>query len=161
VQAAHGRDRTKYADILLFRIVIEPLETTCVCTTLRMATRTIARLYDDALAPAGLRTTQYSILARLRIDGPAPIGRLAARLLMDRTTLAREVGPLVEAGLVEVAAGEDRRQRVLAVTETGRRLLRRARPLWEAAQASVAERFGTTRTDALLAELRTLSSATR
>jgi hypothetical protein len=50
----------------------EPLETTCVCTTLRMTTRSIARLYDDALAPAGLRTTEYSILARLRIDGPAP-----------------------------------------------------------------------------------------
>lgn len=123
-----------------------------------MATRTIARVYDEALAPAGLRTTQYSILARLRIDGPAPVGRLAARLLMDRTTLAREVRPLIEAGLVEAAADEDRRRRMLRITERGRTRLRRARPLWEAAQEQVHERFGDVRTDALLDELRSLAA---
>jgi DNA-binding MarR family transcriptional regulator len=126
-----------------------------------MTTRTIARVYDEALAPARLRTTHYSILARLRIDGPAPIGRLAARLLMDRTTLAREVGPLIDGGLVEVAPGDDRRQRVLAISAAGRDRLRQARPLWEAAQEHVHERFGAERIDALLAELRTLTSATR
>jgi DNA-binding MarR family transcriptional regulator len=139
----------------------EPLETTCVCTTLRMTTRSIARLYDEALAPAGLRTTEYSILARLRIDGPAPVGRLAHRLLMDRTTLAREVRPLIDAGLVEAAAGSDRRQRVLSITSAGASRLRRARPLWEAAQEQIHERFGSGRTEGLLAELRGLTAAAR
>jgi len=139
----------------------EPLETTCVCTTLRMTTRSIARLYDDALAPAGLRTTEYSILARLHIDGPAPVGQLAHRLLMDRTTLAREVRPLVEAGLVQAAAGSDRRRRVLSITRAGTSRLRRARPLWEAAQDRIHERFGGGRTEGLLAELRGLAAAAR
>jgi len=141
--------------------VTEPVESTCVCTTLRMATRSIARLYDEALAPAGLRTTEYSILARLLADGPAPVGQLSARLLMDRTTLAREARPLVEAGLVEVSVGEDRRRRMLAITAAGRERVRQARPLWKAVQERVQERFGTERTDTLIAELRGLTAAAR
>jgi DNA-binding MarR family transcriptional regulator len=141
--------------------MVDPVDTACVCTTLRMTTRTIARAYDEALAPAGLRTTQYSILARLRIDGPAPIGHLAARLLMDRTTLAGEARPLLEAGLLEVVPAEDRRRRVLAITPAGRRRLRRARPLWEAAQTRMYHEFGGERTDTLLAELRALTAAAR
>jgi DNA-binding MarR family transcriptional regulator len=141
--------------------VREPVESPCVCTTLRMATRSIARLYDDALAPAGLRTTEYSILARLLADGPAPVGQLSGRLLMDRTTLAREARPLVEAGLVEVSVGEDRRRRVLAITEAGRARARQARPLWKAVQERVHQQFGTERTDSLIAELRGLTAAAR
>lgn len=132
-----------------------------MCTTLRMATRSIARLYDEALAPARLRTTEYSILARLRIDGSAPVGRLAGRLLMDRTTLAREVRPLVDAGLVDAAPGSDRRQRVLSITSEGATRLRQARPLWEAAQDRIHEHFGSGRTDGLLAELRGLTAVAR
>ena len=141
--------------------MIEPLQTTCVCTTLRMATRAIARQYDEALASTGLRTTHYSILARLRIDGPAPLRQLAARLLMDRTTLAREVQPLIEATLVDVAVGDDKRQRVLSITESGRTRLRQARSLWEAAQERVEKSFGAERTEALLDELRALASLDR
>ena len=94
---------------------VEPVESPCVCATLRMATRAVARVYDRALEPHGLRTTQYSILARLEVEGPAPVGFLAARIAMDRTTLAREAAPLVRAGLVDEEPGQDRRQRVLAL----------------------------------------------
>ena len=71
-----------------------------------MATRAVARVYDQALASHGLRTTQFSILARLDTHGPASVGDLAARLAMDRTTLAREAAPLVRAGLVEETTGK-------------------------------------------------------
>ena len=98
---------------------VEPVESPCVCATLRMATRAVARVYDQALEPYGLRTTEYSILARLEVEGPSPVGHLAARLAMDRTTLAREAAPLVRAGLVAEEPGEDRRQRVLALTPAG------------------------------------------
>ena len=87
---------------------VEPVESPCVCATLRMATRAVARVYDQALEPHGLRTTEYSILSRLEVEGPAPVGQLAARLAMDRTTLAREAAPLVSAGLVTEEPGEDR-----------------------------------------------------
>jgi len=77
---------------------VEPVESPCVCATLRMATRAVARVYDGALEPHGLRTTQYSILSRLAVEGPAPVGRLAARLIaiMERlrqhTHLCQEPG---------------------------------------------------------------------
>jgi DNA-binding MarR family transcriptional regulator len=132
-----------------------------VCATLRMATRAVARLYDRALEPHGLRTTQYSILARLEVEGPATVGRLAARLAMDRTTLAREAAPLVEAGLVEEAPGQDRRSRVLALTPEGLARLESARPAWRDAQRQVRDELGYERVQGLLGELRALLTAAR
>jgi DNA-binding MarR family transcriptional regulator len=121
-----------------------------------MATRAVARIYDEALAPYGLRTTQYSILARLEVEGPAPVGHLAARLVMDRSTLAREAAPLVQAGLVAEEPGPDRRQRLLSLTEEGLSRLEAARPGWREAQRRVRDELGRDRTEGLLGELRAL-----
>jgi DNA-binding MarR family transcriptional regulator len=132
----------------------DPDDLGCVCAGLRMATRAVTRIYDDALRAAGLRTTQYSILAMLRFEGPFTLTRLADRLVLDRTTLARELEPLRRRGFVSVTkGGRDRRQREIALTEEGRAALRQARPLWEGAQAEVVEALGESRTGALLAEL--------
>ena len=126
-----------------------------------MATRVVARHYDRALAPVGLTTSAYSILARLDREGAQPQGSLAGGLAMDRTTLSREVAPLIERGLVSVRPGErDRRQKVLAVTPAGRALLKRARPHWSRAQAELTDTFGLKRTDGLLTELHELIGAT-
>jgi DNA-binding MarR family transcriptional regulator len=135
---------------------VEPIQSPCVCATLRMATRAVARIYDEALAPYGLRTTQYSILARLEVEGPAPVGHLAARLVMDRSTLAREAAPLVKAGLVAEAPGPDRRQRLLSLSSTGLSRLEAARPGWREAQRRVRDELGRDRTEGLLGELRAL-----
>jgi DNA-binding MarR family transcriptional regulator len=131
----------------------------CVCASLRRATRALARVYDGALAPHGLRTTQFSILARLDVEGPSTLSRFASRLGMDRTTLTRELRPLVDLGLVSLATGDDRRQRVASLTEAGRERLEAARPTWLATQTEVAASFGLERTRAVLAELRSLSRA--
>jgi DNA-binding MarR family transcriptional regulator len=117
-------------------------ETECVCTALRMATRSIARLYDRALSQAGLRVTGYSILSRLGAEGPLSVSELAARLAMERTTCTREVAPLVRSGLVEATAGSDRRRRLLRLTDLGRRRLAEGRPAWENVQRLVAGEFG-------------------
>ena len=135
---------------------VKPVQSPCVCATLRMATRAVARIYDEALAPYGLRTTQYSILARLEVEGPASVGHLAARLVMDRSTLAREAAPLVEAWLVAEARGPDRRQRLLTLTDEGLSRLEAARPGWREAQRLVRDELGRERTDGLLGELRAL-----
>lgn len=140
---------------------VEPVESPCVCATLRMATRAVARVYDGALEPHGLRTTQYSILSRLEAEGPAPVGRLAARLAMDRSTLAREAEPLLRRGLVEQASGEDRRRRVLAISAEGLTRLEAARPAWRDAQRRVREELGYDRVQGLLGELRALLGAVR
>ena len=117
-------------------------EAVCVCTALRMATRSVARLYDRALSRAGLRVTGYSILSRLAAEGPLSVSELAARLAMERTTCTREVAPLVSSGLVEATAGSDRRRRQLRVTGLGHRKLAEGRPAWEQVQRMVADEFG-------------------
>lgn len=136
-----------------------PARSDCVCTTLRMATRAVARVYDQSLAPVGLRATQLSILSRLEREGPLAVGALAARLAMDRTTLAREAKPLEAAGLVAAQSGEDRRRRILSLSPAGEAAVRMARPRWAEAQAQVRESFGDERTEALVAELRALLGA--
>jgi DNA-binding MarR family transcriptional regulator len=120
-----------------------------VCTSLRMATRSVNRLYDRALSEVGLRVTGYSIMSRLAEEGPLSIGELAGRLAMDRTTCTREVAPLVGAGMVDVVAGSDRRRRLVRLTDLGARKRSQAYPLWTRVQRMVADEFG----DADLADL--------
>jgi DNA-binding MarR family transcriptional regulator len=125
-----------------------------------MASRIVTRHYDSALAPIGLSTSSYSILSRTSREGPLPLGALAARLAMDRTTLSRELAPLVDAGLVEAEPDEhDRRKRIVALTDDGAALVKEARPRWARAQKELSRRFGTGRTDALMAELHALVGA--
>jgi len=113
-----------------------------VCTALRMATRSVTRLYDRVLSQAGLRVTGYSILSRLAAEGPLSVSELAGRLAMERTTCTREVAPLVSSGLVEATTGSDRRRRLLRVTGLGARRLAEGRPAWERVQQMVADEFG-------------------
>jgi DNA-binding MarR family transcriptional regulator len=145
--------------ILLF-VPVSPYASGCVCTSLRMASRVVTRRYDSALAPAGLRTAGYSILARLDAEGAMALGELAARLALERTTLSRELRPLVEEGLAQLAGDPgDRRRTLVELTPTGARAVARARPLWSAAQAELAAEFGGERADALRAELHALVGA--
>ncbi len=127
-----------------------------MCSSLRMATRSVNRLYDRALAPAGLRVTGYSIMSRLAQEGPLSVGDLASRLGMERTTCTREVAPLVESGLVEDTAASDRRRRLLRLTGLGARKRAQAYPLWERVQQMVADEFGDADVADLLARLRRL-----
>jgi DNA-binding MarR family transcriptional regulator len=115
----------------------------CNCSALRQATRRVTKLYDDALAPAGLGLNQYSILSRLSRVGPSTIQDLAGLLVMDRSTLGHLLIPLERRRLVrrDVSA-EDRRSRALALTAEGRALLAKARPLWTKAQQRFESTFG-------------------
>jgi DNA-binding MarR family transcriptional regulator len=117
-------------------------ETSCNCGAIRQAARRVTRLYDQALAPFGLRITQYPILVWLASAGPATMRVLADRMVMDRATLGHNLRPLEAQGLVTMVPGEDRRSRVVALTEVGRRKLREARPAWHAAQTAFEATFG-------------------
>ncbi len=132
-------------------VIAPPLP--CACTALRRSGRALSRLYDDALAETGLRVTQYALLAALSHSGPAPLTALADQLVMDRTTLSRNLLPLERAGLVVLEPGRDRRTRCAHLTKEGGRRLAEARPYWLAAQEQVTERFGRERLGALMAEL--------
>jgi DNA-binding MarR family transcriptional regulator len=135
-------------------VSVEPAEIVCICATARMAARSLTRVYDRALEPAGIRTSQFSILARLLEEGPLSVSHLAGRLAMDRTTLARDLRPLERRGLVSVSVGADRRVRMAELTPAGNRLVDEVRPLWKQVQRDVRSQLGTDRVARLMDELR-------
>ena len=114
----------------------------CTCAMLRRAARRVTRIYDRALRPAGVRLTQYSVLANINGTGGLSISELAERLEMERTTLTRNLRPLVRAGWVIVARGNDRRQRSVGLTQAGRQVYAAAYPLWQAAEQHLREALG-------------------
>jgi len=130
----------------------------CACGRLRRAARALTQLYDDAMAPSGLRVTQFSLLRTLDRDGPVRISVLAAHLLLDRTALSRNLDPLVARKLVAVTPGRDARSREVKLTRVGGAELARAVPYWSRAQAAVRERVGAERLDGLIATLGELES---
>lgn len=125
----------------------------CTCTSLRRASRAITQLYDGTLRPAGVTSTQFTLLATLSHLGETPISQLAEALGMDRTSLTRTLRPLQNAKLVRVVPGPDGRVRPLVVTPAGERKLAEALPLWKTAQQHVVRRMGTARWADLLDRL--------
>ena len=117
----------------------------CTCFKLRSLARRVTQLYDRVLAPSGLKITQYSLLASARrreASSPPTVTELAQRLVTDRTTLTRNLRPLVAAGFIRVGAGPDDRSKAVTVTPKGESAYQAARPLWKAAQAQMHERAG-------------------
>jgi DNA-binding MarR family transcriptional regulator len=95
------------------------------------AARHITQFSDHFLAPSGLRTTQFSILAKLRRLGPMTINALAAEMVMDRTALGRRILPLERDGLIADEQGSrDGRSKELQVTEAGEAHFRAAMKGW-------------------------------
>lgn len=125
----------------------------CACYNLRRATRLVTQLYDEALRPAGIRGTQFTLLAATAAMGSAPVQRLAEAIVMDRTTLTRNLAPLERDGLVSIRSGDDHRVREVSLTAKGRRILERAYPLWERVQAVLRDRVGDVRVEQLVSDL--------
>ena len=134
----------------------QPNLSDCNCLAVRQAARYVTQLYDRHLAASGLRTSQYGILARLKRRGPMSINELAAELVIDRTTLGRNVRPLERDGLIAVTPGPtDRRVKELRLTAAGDQLFQETRQAWVEAQRSFETGFGPERS----AELRGLLHA--
>jgi DNA-binding MarR family transcriptional regulator len=126
----------------------------CNCLALRQAARHVSQFYDQFLVGRGLRATQYSILARLHRRGPTSINALAAALVMDRTTLGRNILPLQRDGLVAIRPGRaDRRSKEVHLTKAGAARFRAAAKDWRQAQTRFEAAFGGKRAKALRALL--------
>jgi DNA-binding MarR family transcriptional regulator len=103
----------------------------------------VSQIYDEALAPCGLRSTQKSVLDSIARAGRPTMGEIAASLAFDRSALAHNIKPLEREGLVEVVADEhDKRNRLVALTEAGWAKLAQSVPLWEEAQRRFERAFG-------------------
>src|SRR6476619_3586223 len=97
----------------------------CNCLALRQAARHVTQFYDQYLVPTGVRTTQFSILAKLQRLGPVTINALAEQMVMDRTTLGRNIQPLAREGLIAIGTGRTARSsKELRLTEAGNERLR-------------------------------------
>ena len=125
----------------------------CNCLALRQATRHVSQIYDRHLGEAGLRGSQYSILAKLGRLGALPIGKLAESMVMDRTALSRALGPLEREKLVKVGPGPDGRTRSVTLTAAGKTRLKAAAVHWRKAQMEFEDAFGTGESEALRATL--------
>ena len=114
----------------------------CACFNFRKASRAVTQLYNNALQPSGLRSTQFVLLAVVHTEEPVALPRLAKELVLERSTLTRNLKPLERAGLVKVVRGAGRQGTVVRLTAKGRRTLSSAVPLWEKAQAAFVQALG-------------------
>lgn len=130
----------------------------CTCFNLRKASRTITQLFDRALQPGGLRGTQFSLLTVISLMGSTTVTRLSKNLVMDRTTLTRNLRPLEHQGYITVTAGKDLRTRTVALTDNGVKALEKAYPFWKETQTKIINTLGKKRFQSLISDLSAISS---
>lgn len=135
---ASGRRKTRAGD----RIALKRIGITCVCFNLKKASRLVNGYYDAFLAEAGLSSTQFQILGAIGRHENLTISQMADLLLMDRTTLTRNLKPLERMKLVGTVATGDRRKRLVELTPKGWESLMKGIPQWERAQSSIVSRMG-------------------
>jgi DNA-binding MarR family transcriptional regulator len=129
------------------------IASTCAGFNLRRASRAVTQHFDHALAPVGLRATQFTLLGALALAGPVSTNELAHGLVMDRTTLTRNLRLLRDAGLVETRPGRGGREVLFVLSDEGRDALARAIPIWREAQGGIVAAFGESRWPTMVAEL--------
>ncbi len=133
----------------------------CPALRVREASRSLTRMFDEILRPVGIQASQLSVLVAVAMFGErgATLGALARALVMDRTTLTRNVRPLEKSGLLQVARSpHDSRTRVVSLTRAGERMIESAYPAWEQAEERVRKLLGARRLKTLRAELAELVS---
>jgi DNA-binding MarR family transcriptional regulator len=133
----------------------------CICAHVRKATRAVTALYDRFLSPTGLRVTQYSLLMNIKRLEKAAITKLSEPMLMDKTTLSRNVRLLEKKRLVRTRPGRDGRTKQITLTKEGLQALEEARPYWEEAQRNLVERLGKERMDRFISDLAELSEISK
>ena len=128
--------------------------THCVSNNLHQAARAVTRIYAEHLRPCGLHRSQFSVLSTIKRHAPIAVSDLAMRLVMDRTTLTRNLKPLEAAGWVRrLTDQEDARVRLVEITKSGDAKFTQALALWRQAQAHVIKLFGESEWRALEATL--------
>ena len=147
----------------MFRISMETKETDlkkffdlpalCPAFNIRAASRVITQLFDEILKPTGLQITQFAVLVGVvSLDSPK-INQLAKGLVMDRTTLTRNLKPLEKEGLIKITSGDDKRTHFVKITPKGKSAMEKTLPYWEKARTVVSEEFGKKHLDGLLKDL--------
>jgi DNA-binding MarR family transcriptional regulator len=132
----------------------------CFSTAVRKASRRLTQLYDDALAPSGLRSTQFSIIAELamRSGSPPTLAELAEAMVSDRSSLGHALRPLVRDGYVALRRGQtDRRTQRIVLTDRGHKKFREALAHWRMAQEAFVSLYGDEWSETLRAAVLTIA----
>jgi DNA-binding MarR family transcriptional regulator len=122
----------------------------CMCGSFRRTARALTQMYEEALRPLGLRSTQFTILQALELAGEVSQGRLGEMLAMDSTSLTRTLAIMRRVGWVSEERGEDRRERRIQLSSAGKAKLLRAWPVWEKVQSRMRKKMGKQKWEGLL-----------
>ena len=110
----------------------------CFCGNLRRATRVVTRVYEEEFRSVGFTgSTQLALLRVLSRVGTMRQRDLGEALGVDETTLTRTLRPMLAKGWLQLKEGDDRREKLVSLTEGGRRQIVLAQPAWERAQARI------------------------
>lgn len=123
---------------------------TCACFATRKAARAVTQFYSSIIADEDLASSQHSLLIVAYMAGPISISRMAKIAVMDRTTLTRNLKPLQEKRLIDIGPGEDRRERIVHITQKGTDKLKKTMRKWEQAQIELEKRLGSKKFDQYL-----------
>ena len=133
----------------------------CTGFNLRKAMRAVQNLYDEAFRPLGIKGTQYTVLGHAFSYGPITLSKLAEIMVLDRTTLARNLTPLEKKGLIEIKSGSDRRTRYINITDEGKAVLSKALPIWKETQESIKDKIGKENWSSMISNMKDLVSRMR
>lgn len=128
----------------------------CLNLSLRKASRVMTQIYDDYLSSVGLRVGQFSILRATHFTQPTTNSALQEVLVLDQTTLTRNLKPLIRDGYITVRpSDEDKRVKELSLSNEGETLYQQALPVWQEAQDKITLELG----DSCVASLLAVSDA--
>jgi len=130
----------------------------CCCFNLRKTTRAVTQFYDRHLETANIRATQFTLLLTLSTAAGKSLTEMAESLVMDRTTLTRNLKPLEKSGFISITRLSDRRSKGYRLTDKGREVIEKGIPLWREAQEYIVSQFGSDRYDSFTGELQVIRS---
>jgi len=114
----------------------------CTCFNTRKLSRVITHVFDEAFKKIGFRGTQFTPLIMIFARGPVTVNKLSEYLVMDRTTLGRNLKPLERDGLIQIKQGLDKREKLISITDKGKKLLTKAFPVWQETQKKILGEIG-------------------
>ena len=133
----------------------------CACFNFRKASRAVTQLFDQMLQQVGLRSTQFVVMVAIHLQEPVSPSALSQMLVLDRSTLSRNLKPLEQERLVRIQGGQRRQSHKISLTAKGRKLVAQAMPLWEKAQNQFVDQMGADTWSMMLRGLRAAVNATR
>lgn len=134
-------------------ISCEEINRQCCCFNMRKVTRAVTQYFDRFLEPAGIRATQFTLLVELFSTKGKTLTEIAETLVMDRTTLTRNLKPLEKLGLITTVQTLDKRSKAYVLTEKGEQVVEKSIPLWQKAQNSVVGSLGNDSYKEIVAQL--------